>query len=198
MNCPKCNADLVKKYYKGMIEYVPAMRVTRVDARAKTLFVEGIEGIAGDVVNFIPPQRAGNIAVQADLVGPDRHWCPVHATTFESTRHAAIHVIGDAANAGAMPKSGHAANSQAKACAMNVVALLQGTPNIELPGINVCYSAISADEDISVSAVFRVRDGRIAAVPGAGGTSPLDFSAVRQEHQYAAGWLKNILNEMTT
>ncbi len=187
-----------ESYYTDLIEYVPGMRVTGVDARSKTLFVEGIKGVTGDVVNFVPPQRAGAIAMQADLVGPNRYWCPVHASTFESTRHAAIHIIGDAAQAGAMPKSGYGANSQAKACAINVVALLNGRPTMDLPGISVCYSAISADEDISISAVFRVANDQILTVPGTVGASSDDFSSARLEHHYAANWLKNILNEMST
>ena len=184
--------------YKGMIEYLPAKRVTRVDAKSKTLFVEGIEDFRGDVVNLIPPQRAGAIAVSAGLVGPDRHWCPVNASTFESTLHKDIHVIGDAAVAGAMPKSSHSANSQAKACAMNVVALMNGRETSDFSGINVCYSAIAEDQDISVAAVYKAAEGNIVAVPNAGGASPLDFSSTRLEHRYAESWLKNILTEMST
>jgi sulfide dehydrogenase [flavocytochrome c] flavoprotein chain len=202
------NPDVVSKkplftkawndYYNGIVEYVPGKKVTKVDAKTKTLVVEGIEDHKGDVVNFIPPQRAGQIAVAAGLVGDDKKWCPVNQTTFESAKHKDIHVIGDACVAGPMPKSGYSANSQAKVCATNVVALMNGKETTELSGINVCYSAISEHESVSIAAVYKITDGKIAAVPNSGGISPADFSAAKLEHIYGESWLKNILTEMST
>jgi sulfide dehydrogenase [flavocytochrome c] flavoprotein chain len=202
------NPDVVSKkplftkawneYYKGIFEYVPGKKVTRVDAKDKNLVVEGIEDHKGDVVNFIPPQRAGSIAVKADLVGEDKKWCPVNPVTFESTKHKFIHVIGDSSVAGAMPKSGYSANSQAKVCAMNVVAMMNGKELTELSGINVCYSALNDHESVSIAAVYKVIEGKIAAVPNSGGISPADFSLTKMEHIYGESWLKNILTEMST
>lgn len=202
------NPDVVSKkplftkawneYYKGIFEYVPGKKVTRVDAKDKNLIVEGIEDHKGDVVNFIPPQRAGSIAVKAGLVGDDKKWCPVNPVTFESTKQKFIHVIGDAAVAGAMPKSGYSANSQAKVCAMNVVAMMNGKELTELSGINVCYSALDDHQSVSIAAVYKVIDGKIAAVPNSGGISPADFSLTKMEHIYGESWLKNILTEMST
>jgi len=37
-----------------------------------------------DVLNLIPPQRAGTIAVTADLVGAASCWCEVDHVTYES------------------------------------------------------------------------------------------------------------------
>ena len=187
-----------KEQYAGIMEYVPAKKVTKVDAATKTLFVEGLEDHQGDVVNFIPPQRAGAIAAKAGLVEAGGNWCPVNTTTFESTLHKDIHVIGDSCLAGAMPKSGYSANSQAKVCATNVVALMNGKETVDLSGINVCYSAINDHESISVAGVYKVADGKIIGVPGSGGISPVDFSQTKLEHIYAESWLKNILTEMST
>ncbi|MDD5297888.1 MAG: FAD/NAD(P)-binding oxidoreductase [Rhodocyclaceae bacterium] len=187
-----------KEQYAGIMEYVPSKKVTKVDAATKTLFVEGLEDHKGDVVNFIPPQRAGAIAVKAGLVEAGGNWCPVNATTFESTLHKDIHVIGDSCLAGAMPKSGYSANSQAKVCATNVVALMNGKETVDLSGINVCYSAINDHESISVAGVYKVAEGKIIAVPNSGGISPVDFSQTRLEHLYAESWLKNILTEMSS
>ena len=202
------NADIVamgglfreawKARYAGMIEYLPATRVSGVDATAHAFIVEGIEKLRGDVLNLIPPQRAGAIAARADLLEEGGHWCPVDPRSFESTRHPGIHVIGDAAIAGAMPKSGYAANSQAKICALNVVALMNGKPPHELDGINVCYAAVGEQEDISIAQVFRVIDGRIVATTVPGGASPPDLSRSRLEHRYAESWLRNILAEMSS
>lgn len=184
-----------KKYYDGIIQYRGAQKVTAVNAKNRSVFIEGMEEVKGDVVNVIPPQRAGNIARVAGLIGPDKSWCPINATTFESTMQKNIHVIGDACAAGAMPKSGYSANSEAKVCAANIVALMNGKETTEMSGINVCYSTISAKEAVSVAGVYAVKDGKIIAVPNSGGVSP-DLSEV--EAVYASSWLKNILTEMST
>jgi sulfide dehydrogenase [flavocytochrome c] flavoprotein subunit len=184
-----------KKHYEGIIEYRGAKKVTEVDVKNKTVIIEGIEDVKGDVVNLIPPQRAGDIAVAAGLVGEDKRWCPVHADTFESTMHKDIHVIGDASIAGAMPKSGYSANSEAKVCATNIVNALNGKEIVGLSGINTCYSYITDKEAISVAAVYAVKDGKIIAVPNSGGVSP-DLNEA--EAIYAKSWLNNILTEMST
>ena len=187
-----------KDNYEGIIDYRPAKKVTEVDAKAMAVMDEGLEEVKGDVINVIPPQRAGQIAVAAGLVGDDKNWCPVNANTFESTKQAGIHVIGDACIAGAMPKSGYSANSEAKVCAMNIVALMNGKETTELSGINTCYSYITDKEAVSVAAVYVVKEGKIIAVPNSGGVSPADFSAAKIEAVYAESWLKNILTEMST
>jgi sulfide dehydrogenase [flavocytochrome c] flavoprotein subunit len=187
-----------KDNYEGIIDYRGAKKVTEVDAKAMAVMVEGLEEVKGDVINVIPPQRAGQIAVAAGLVGDDKNWCPVNATTFESTKHAGIHVIGDASIAGAMPKSGYSANSEAKVCATNVVALMNGKETTELSGINTCYSYITDKDAISVAAVYTVKEGKIIAVPNSGGVSPADYSAAKLEAIYAESWLRNILIEMST
>jgi sulfide dehydrogenase [flavocytochrome c] flavoprotein subunit len=184
-----------KKHYDGIIEYRGAKKVTEVDVKNKTVIIEGIEDVKGDVVNVIPPQRAGNIAVAAGLVGDDKRWCPVNADTFESKLHKDIHVIGDAAIAGAMPKSGYSANSEAKVCATNIVNAMNGKEIVGLSGINTCYSYITDKEAISVAAVYAVKDGQIIAVPNSGGVSP-DLNEA--EALYAKSWLNNILTEMST
>jgi sulfide dehydrogenase [flavocytochrome c] flavoprotein subunit len=186
-----------KKHYEGIVDYRPAKKVTEVDAKSKTVLIEGLEDVRGDVVNLIPPQRAGHIAVAAGLVGPDKNWCPVNPMTFESTIHKAIHVIGDACIAGAMPKSGYSANSEAKACATNIVNMMNGKEIVDFSGINTCYSFISAKEAVEVTGVYRVNKEKhvIEAVPGSVGVSP-DLSEL--EAIYAESWLKNILTEMST
>jgi sulfide dehydrogenase [flavocytochrome c] flavoprotein subunit len=187
-----------KDNYEGLIDYRPAKKVTEVDAGKMTVLVEGLEDVKGDVVNVIPPQRAGQIAVAAGLVGDDKNWCPVNPTTFESTKQAGIHVIGDACIAGAMPKSGYSANSEAKICAMNIVALMSGKELTEMSGINTCYSYITDKDAVSVAAVYTVKEGKIVAVPNSGGVSPADYSEAKREAIYAESWLKNILTEMST
>jgi sulfide dehydrogenase [flavocytochrome c] flavoprotein subunit len=185
------------KHYEGMIDYRGAKKVTVVNPKGMSVLVDGIEEIKGDVVNVIPPQRAGAIAVKAGVVGPDKNWCPVDPTTFESTLVSGIHVIGDACIAGAMPKSGYSANSEAKVCALNIVALMNGRETTQLSGINTCYSFITDKEAVSVAAVYKVDPEKkaIVAVANSGGVSP-DLSEL--EGIYAESWLRNILTEMSS
>jgi len=182
---------------QAMIEWQPGPDAAVVKVDAGSMMVETSFGdeIRADVLNIIPPQRAGKIAQVSELAD-DSGWCPVDKKTFESSRHQGIHVIGDACIATKMPKSGYAANSQAKVCAAAIVAMFKG----EEPGtpsyVNTCYSIIGKDWGVSVAAVYRLsEDGKtIAGVKGAGGLGPMDASpeARRREVQYAYSWFRNI------
>ncbi|MEZ5614097.1 MAG: FAD/NAD(P)-binding oxidoreductase [Rhodocyclaceae bacterium] len=185
-------------YYKGVIDYREAKKVTAVDNAKMQVLVDGVEEVKGDVINLIPPHTSGRIAHIAGVVGPDKNWCPVNMQTFESTIKKDIHVIGDAAIAGALPKSGYSANTEAKICASNIVALMNGRPLGEISGINTCYSFVSEKEAISVAGVYTLAGGKIVGVKGAGGVSPLDYSQAKNEAIYAKSWIKNILTEMSS
>lgn len=184
--------------YGDMIEWVAGSeggKVDRVDAASRTLYTsEGFDEHTAQVINFIPPQRAGEIAVRAGLTD-DSGWCPVNQLTFESELHAGIHVIGDASIAGAMPKSGFSANSQAKVCAAAIATALRGEDLPEPSYVNTCYSLLAPEYGISVASVYRLSDGRIADVEGAGGLSPAEASAsVRsREAAYTHGWYASIV-----
>lgn len=185
--------------YPGLIEHVPLSgggKVTEVEAATATLVTE-FGRHQGAVVNVIPPQRAGAVA-EAAGVADRTGWCPIDPTTFESRQQPGIHVIGDAAIAGAMPKSAFAANAQAKACAVAVAALLRGTAPPAPKLINTCYSLVAPDYGISVAGVYRPANGVLAEVDGAGGTSPAgaarDIRAL--EASYAEDWFKTITAEV--
>jgi len=183
-----------KKHYDGMIEYRPAQKVVKVDANKRSVDT-GVEEIAGAVVNLIPPQKAGLIAHKAGVVGEDKKWCPVDQMTFESTIAKDVHIIGDASIAGAMPKSGYSANSQAKVAALNIVQLMNGKDLIDPSHVNVCYSYLTDKEAVTVSAVYKVAEGKTIAVANSGGVSP-DLSEL--EAIYGRSWIKNILVEMSS
>jgi hypothetical protein len=71
--------------------------------------------LRGDVLNLIPPMRAGVIAHASELADWNESWCPVDWVTLESTRLPRVHVLGDATlSAPGMPKSGHMANQHGK------------------------------------------------------------------------------------
>ena len=184
--------------YPGMIEWVGLSfggAVTGVDAGTRTLRTEFGEHRAA-VANIIPPQRAGAIAALAG-VAERTGWCPIDPVTFESRLVPNVHVIGDAAIGGAMPKSAFTANAQAKACASAVIALLRGRDPREPKLINTCYSLLAPDYGISIAGVYAPQNGLLAEVEGAGGTSPLDAPAsVRaEEAAYGEAWFETITTE---
>jgi sulfide dehydrogenase [flavocytochrome c] flavoprotein subunit len=184
--------------YPGLIEWVPLSKggnVTSVDPATNTLVTDFARHTAA-VANVIPPQRAGRIAAVAGVA--DRTgWCPIDPVTFESTIQPRIHVIGDAAIAGAMPKSAFAANSQAKTCAAAVTRLLAGgTPSMPKL-INTCYSLVGPDYGISVAGVYRAAEGKLVEVPGSGGVSPAEAPRATRALEAALGeaWFRTITAE---
>jgi sulfide dehydrogenase [flavocytochrome c] flavoprotein subunit len=188
-----------EKEYPGMISWVSAAndgKVVRVEPKAGMVFTEFGEQKAA-VANIIPPQKAATIATSAGLTD-DSGWCPVDPLTFESKLHKNVHVIGDACIAGAMPKSGYSANSQAKVAAAAVHALLNDKSVGEPSFINTCYSLIAPDYGVSVAAIYQVQDGKIVSVKDAGGMSPLEASERdrKVEAAHAVSWYRNITNEM--
>jgi sulfide dehydrogenase [flavocytochrome c] flavoprotein subunit len=187
----------------SLIEWVPAAKqgkVVRVDAANKAVYAGELEDEhKGDVINVIPPQTAGKIAVDAGLTN-DKGWCAVDQRTFESANHPGIYVIGDACLAGPMPKSAYAANSQGKVAAAAVVAALQGKEMVEPAYVNTCYSIVGDDFGISVAAVYRFDKAKkeIISVEGSGGVSPADASEDDRKREviYAHSWFKNIVQDM--
>lgn len=189
-----------EKLYPGMIEWVSADKggeINRVDAKTMTVYDKFDTVYKGDVINIIPPQKAGAIAHKAGLVNNDG-WAPVDQTSFMSSLHKDVHVIGDASIAGKMPKSGFAASSQAKVCAAAIVTGLQGKPMPPPSYVNTCYSLVSPDYGISVAAVYHIKDGAIAKVEGSGGVSPKDADDAfrKKEAEYAVGWYESITSDI--
>jgi sulfide dehydrogenase [flavocytochrome c] flavoprotein chain len=168
-------------------------RVTEIDVAGRTV-VTDFDRYRADVVNVIPPQRAGAIAAVAGVA--DRSgWCPVEPLAFESRLVPGIHVIGDAAVMGAMPKSAFAAADQARVCAHAVAALLAGRAPIAPKLMNTCWSIVAPDYGISVAGVYRPGPtGLLTDIEGAGGTSALDAGPdVRAaEAAHAASWFDGI------
>jgi sulfide dehydrogenase [flavocytochrome c] flavoprotein subunit len=190
-----------KAKYGDMIEWISGANggiIESIDPKTRTL-VGQVQEFKGDVINLIPAQKAGVIAQSAGLAD-ESGWCPVNQQTFESDLHKDVHVIGDACIAGAMPKSGYAANSQGKVCAAAIVAAVNGQPAPEPSYVNTCYSIIAPDYGISVAGVYELKDGKIVSIEGSGGLSPATADARTRaiEVQFALGWFRNITADMFT
>jgi NADPH-dependent 2,4-dienoyl-CoA reductase/sulfur reductase-like enzyme len=179
--------------YKGIVEYRPNCVLTEVDARTSTLRFETADDVTADVLNVIPPQRAGGIAGQAGVITANDRWCEVDFLSFESIRVPNIHVLGDAIQvAPLMPKSGHMANQHAKVAVAAVLATFAGLPVNPAPVLNnTCYSFITDHEAVHVASVHQYdREKKtLLSVPGAGGLSPA-MNAL--EGEYGLAWARNI------
>ena len=184
--------------YPGLLEYVPLSgggRVTAIDAVTRTVSTDFGDHQA-DVINPIPPQQAGAIAAIAGTT--DRSgWCPVNPGTFESRLVPGIHIIGDAATLGAMPKSAFAAHAQARVCATAIHALLTGRQP-QIPRLlNTCYSLVAPGYGISIAGAYRPDGDLLADIPGAGGPSPLDAPAATRaaEAAFAEDWFTTVTED---
>jgi NADPH-dependent 2,4-dienoyl-CoA reductase/sulfur reductase-like enzyme len=184
--------------YPGLLEWVSLSdggKVVSVHPETRT-FETDFGAHEADVGNVIPPQRAGKIAMLAG-VADKAGWCPIDPVSFESRLVPGIHVIGDAAIGGAMPKSAFAANAQAKVCALAVARLLGGAAPQEPRLVNTCYSLVAPGYGISVAGVYKPANGLLTDLDGAGGTSPIDAPAETRalEAEYADAWFKTITAE---
>ena len=179
--------------YGDMVEYRSQHKASAVDAKTMTLKFEVQDDVKADVLNVLPPMRAGALAVQTGLANANARWCQVNYQTFESTAAKDIYVLGDAIQvAPLMPKSAHMANSHAKVAAAAIVAQLTGLEVNPRPMLtNTCYSFVSAAEVIHVASVheYVAAEKTFKTVAGSGGVS-----AMRSELEatYAMAWAKNI------
>jgi NADPH-dependent 2,4-dienoyl-CoA reductase/sulfur reductase-like enzyme len=185
-----------RERYAAQLSYEPNAELERVDAAGGSLHF-ALQGVhKADVMNVIPPQRAGRVARSAGLANVGQRWCGVDFLSYESTAVPGVHVLGDSvAGAPGMPKSGHMANQHGKVCAGAIAALSLGQPVPDQPIIaNTCYSFISHNEAIHVAAVYRYDATKrlMVPAPGAGGLSDAPSAA---EGIYAMGWATNIISD---
>jgi sulfide dehydrogenase [flavocytochrome c] flavoprotein chain len=181
------------KLYPGIIQYSPEHNVTAVDAKTRTIKFEVQEDVKADVLNILPPMRAGDLIVKAGLADANARWSNVNFLNFEAVAAKDIHIIGDSIQvAPAMPKSGHMANQHAKVTAAAIIAELSGFAVNPQPVLtNTCYSFVNATDVVHVASVHQYvpAEKTFKTVPGSGGLSPAPTAL---EGTYAWGWAKNI------
>jgi sulfide dehydrogenase [flavocytochrome c] flavoprotein subunit len=173
------------------IDYRASSKVVKVDAGARTVTTELGDTVKYDVLNLIPPQRAGAIAVQADLVNADKRWCEVDHVTYESVKHPRVHVIGDATTGLPVPKSGNVANAMGKICASAVVHALNNRPQPPMAPGNTCYSFVSDTEAIAVVNAYRIDAGKVVQIEQK--LTPAQSTAVAQ---HAYGWATSVWHDI--
>lgn len=199
------NAEIISKkglftqvfaeMYAGMIDYRPNNIIAEVDVKTKTVKTD-FETVTGNVLNIIPPQRAGKPAQLAGVDNADKRWCEVSFITYESTALPNVHVIGDAIDSN-LPKSAHMATNQARICASAIVELMSNRAPDPAPVFaNTCYSFVSDKEAMHVATVYRYdTNKKIMLAAEGGGVSPKPSV---QEGDYAQAWAANIWSDVLT
>ena len=199
------NAEIISKkglftrvfneMYAGLIDYRPNSSVVDVDVAAKVVKTE-FETVRANVLNVIPPQRAGNIAQIVGAANVDKRWCEVDFLTYESKLVPKVHIIGDSVSA-ALPKSAHMATSQARVCANAIIALMsEKTPDASPVFANTCYSYVSDKMAMHVANVYRYDATKKIMLPAEGGGVSEKPSEL--EGNYAQAWAKNIWSDVLT
>ncbi len=199
------NAEIISKkglftkvfneMYAGMIDYRPNNAIVEIDVASKTVTTD-FDKVKADVLNIIPPQRAGKPAQMAGLTEKDYPWCEVSFLTYESKIVPNVHVIGDSVSAG-LPKSAHMATSQARVCANAIVALMSGSAPDPAPVFaNTCYSYVNDKQAMHVANVYRYDEGKKIMVAAEGGG--VSQAPSEQEGQYASAWAANIWSDVLT
>jgi NADPH-dependent 2,4-dienoyl-CoA reductase/sulfur reductase-like enzyme len=183
--------------YRGLVEYRPNHVLTDVDLATRTAKFETADDVKADVLNVVPPQRAGAIARAAGAITANNRWCEVDFRSFESVRGKGVHVLGDAIQiAQAMPKSGHMANNHGKIAAAAILRMLAGQePNPAPVLTNTCYSYITDKDVVHVASVHQWDADKktVLPVPNSGGLSP---AMNEMEGTYANAWARNIWADM--
>ncbi|HSI43803.1 MAG TPA: FCSD flavin-binding domain-containing protein [Methylotenera sp.] len=188
--------------YKGIIDYRPNNLVVDVDV-AKRIVKTEFDTVKADVLNIIPPQRAGKpaqmVRIGNEITGLnniDKRWCEVDFLTYESKLVSGVHIIGDAVSA-ALPKSAHMATNQAKICANAIVQLMAGlAPDPSPVFANTCYSYVTDKSAMHVANVYRYDEAKKIMVSAEGGGVSANPS--EQEGVYAVAWSKNIWTDTLT
>ena len=153
--------------YSGIVTYLPNADVVSVDVAAKNVYTTfGSAPYHGDVLNVIPPHRAGRILAGTGLLNDTAgRFAVVDVLSYESTAVNGVHVLGDAA-ATTQPKAGHIANQEAKVCADAILRAVAGKSPDPSPVTNsACYSPISATSASWLTAVFAYDPASRTMVP---------------------------------
>ncbi|XOY54824.1 MAG: FCSD flavin-binding domain-containing protein [Rhodobacterales bacterium] len=183
-------------HYAGMIERVGpdfGGAVVAVDPVAMTLSIDGVVNSV-DVCNVIPAMKAGRIAEIAGIT--EGNWAPVNAADMSSKMDENIHVLGDAAAQGDMPKSGFSANSQAKVCANAVRGALTGSTIFPARFANTCWSLIAPNDGVKVGATYEATDEKIASVAGFVSATGESDEVRQATYQELIGWYDGIVSDM--
>jgi NADPH-dependent 2,4-dienoyl-CoA reductase/sulfur reductase-like enzyme len=183
------------KYYghgtdNSLIDYRPNNIPSRLDTKSMQLSTE-FEDVKADVINLIPPMRAGAITASIGArTGDDGAWCPIDYRTYESTVVPGVHILGDAILSN-LSKAAALANNSGKLCASALVELFNDRRPDPLPVVtSTCYSAASERTAFHVATVFRYDPTTqgMEVQPGSG----VSDTETTKDFEYMRAWARNI------
>ncbi len=186
-----------EKHYPDMIEWYGSDihgGILGVDVEAGTVETD-FDTFEGTLLNIIPGQMAGAIALEGGLTN-DTGFCPIVADSMRSTMDENVYVLGDASIAGAMPKSGFSANSQAKVAAMHVRSDLTESRVFPSKFSNTCWSLIADDDGVKVGAQYVVEDGKIASTSTFISQTGEDAALRKTTYEESLGWYDGITKDI--
>lgn len=186
-----------ERHYPGMVDWLDAEFTGPLqEVRPDTMeLVVGGETTKADVVNVIPAMKAGRIAEIAGITN-DKGWAAVVPATMQSREDEDIHVLGDSSQQGDMPKSGFAANSQAKVAANAIRGALTGSKVFPAKFSNTCWSLIQTDDGVKVGASYEATDEKIAKTTGFISQTGEDAALRKQTFEESLGWYAGITSDM--
>ncbi len=182
--------------YKDVLQYIPSVIVKSIDYATNTVKTDKGD-FKGTMINFVPDQKAGELAFTLGLVEKGKKWASVDPKSFESTLIKDVYVIGDAIDTSAvteMPKSGTIANATGKVVAENLVRIFAGKePQVPFVG-NTCYSLVSENEGIWIATLYEydAAKNKIVTRNGANGI-PKEASVENKINGHS--WGNNILSD---
>ena len=138
--------------------------------------------------------KAGKIAELAGVT--DGNWAPTIAHTMQSRKNSDIHILGDAAAQGDMPKSGFSANSQAKVAAMAIRGALTGSKVFPAKFSNTCWSLVDTNDGVKVGATYKATDEKIAKVDGFISKTGETADVRKATYEESLGWYAGITADM--
>ncbi|EJW10464.1 Sulfide dehydrogenase flavoprotein chain precursor [Rhodovulum sp. PH10] len=185
------------RHYTGMVEWQPPEihgGIKAVDPKAMTVTTD-LETIKAALVNVIPPQVAGELGHAAGLTDASG-FCPVDAGTMKSLIDPYVHVIGDAAIGGDFPKSGFAANNEAKNAAMVIRHELLGERLLPVRFTNHCWSTIAPDDAVKNGARYVPKDGTITMLDPYTSQRDEPPELRAKQAREAVGWYRGMTTDM--
>ena len=186
-----------ERQFAGGIEWWPRAQggeVQAVDTARGAVHLASGERLQPDLACIIPAQQAAALCHAADLVD-DTGWCPVDAGSFESLRHAGVHVLGDAAAAYPLPKSAMAAHGAGLACAAAICAALNGRAVVPPELQSACYSLVAPDAAIALHGAYRAAGGRMSALWQQANPIDADDALLARQASDAEAWYGRVLRD---
>jgi len=175
---------------KGYIEYYPSANIKSIDVAGRKILTEIYGEITFDDGTIYPVCRAGDIVFKAGLVKKGERWPTIDPTRYNAIGDDRVYVTGDSRNQ-PLPKSGNAANTEAKYVAKLILARIANKEIDYIAPSNICYSAVAPNQAIWISATYEyIGDGKFKPSP------KLDEQPTEANYKAYMEWAKGLYRDM--